>query len=86
MTADYGRGDQGQRTRRRTFTGMGRYPGTLQCVTAELNADGTDYVLTDGAIAPPPALLATEGFHGVWPASIGPTVRRVRPLEWIWVA
>ena len=31
--------------RRRSFTGVGRYPGTLQSVAAELNAAGTDYVL-----------------------------------------
>ncbi len=32
-------------TRRRCITGVGRYPGTLQRVVAELNADGTDYLL-----------------------------------------
>src|SRR5204863_6078936 len=32
-------------TRRRTFTGVGRYPDTLQSATAELNPEGTDYVL-----------------------------------------
>jgi hypothetical protein len=32
-------------TRRRHFFGVGRYPGTLQHVAAELNAEGTDYVL-----------------------------------------
>ena len=32
-------------TRRRTFTGVGRYPETLQTATAELNPAGTDYVL-----------------------------------------
>lgn len=32
-------------TRRRQFHGVGRYPGTLQHVAAELNPEGTDYVL-----------------------------------------
>jgi hypothetical protein len=36
-------------TRRRHFHGRGRYPATLQHVVAELNADGTDYLLL-----PPP--------------------------------
>jgi hypothetical protein len=42
-------------TRRRHFHGVGRYPGTLQHAAAELNADGTDYVVL------PDALLATSG-------------------------
>jgi hypothetical protein len=32
-------------TRRRHFDGFGRYPGTIQHVAAELNAEGTDYLL-----------------------------------------
>src|SRR5207249_1818821 len=32
-------------TRRRDFTGVGRYPGTLRHVRAELNPEGTDYLL-----------------------------------------
>jgi hypothetical protein len=32
-------------TRRRHFCGVGRYPGTLQHVAAELNPEGTDYLL-----------------------------------------
>ncbi len=37
-------------TRRRHFCGVGRYPGTLQHVVAELNPEGTDYlVLAEGA-------------------------------------
>lgn len=39
-------------TRRRHFHGVGRYPGTLQFVAAELNPEGTDYiVLSEGAPA-----------------------------------
>ena len=37
-------------TRRRHFHGVGRYPGTLHRAAAELNPDGTDYLL-----APRPA-------------------------------
>jgi hypothetical protein len=32
-------------TRRRHFHGVGRYPGTLRRVAAELNPEGTDYLL-----------------------------------------
>ena len=39
-------------TRRRSFTGVGRYPGTLGAVNAELNAEGTDYGVLSGG--PPP--------------------------------
>jgi hypothetical protein len=42
-------------TRRRTFSGVGRYPGTLPAVTAELNSAGTDYrVVPDGTPPCPP--------------------------------
>jgi hypothetical protein len=44
-------------TRRRHFTGLGRYPGTLDRVAAELTLEGTDYrVLPDD---PPQAALPT---------------------------
>jgi hypothetical protein len=48
-------------TRRRTFTGVGRYPDTLQLAKAELNPEGTDYVLLPDSPAPPssPPLLDT---------------------------
>jgi hypothetical protein len=42
-------------TRRRSISGVGRYPGTLQHVVAELNAEGTDYLLLDDV--PPEAAL-----------------------------
>ena len=35
-------------TRRRQFCGVGRYPGTLQSVAAELNPEGTDYLVLAG--------------------------------------
>src|SRR5207245_2809146 len=44
-------------TRLRHFHGVGRYPCTFQYAAAELNPEGTDYVLVDGApdaaLAPP---------------------------------
>jgi len=46
-------------TRRRTFTGVGRYPGTLQTANAELNPEGTDYILLPDSAPPHPPLLAT---------------------------
>lgn len=45
-------------TRRRYFHGIGRYPGTLQHVAAELNAEGTDYLLLPDA-PPEPAFAPT---------------------------
>jgi hypothetical protein len=46
-------------TRRRTFTAVGRYPETLQSASAELNAEGTDYLLLGDSPAPHPPLLGT---------------------------
>jgi hypothetical protein len=47
----------GQRfSRRRHFYGVGRYPGTLQHVAADLNPEGTDYLLLPDAL--PEAVLA----------------------------
>jgi hypothetical protein len=46
------------RTRRRTFTGVGRYPDTLETAGAELNSEGTDYLLLPDSPAPQPPLLA----------------------------
>jgi hypothetical protein len=54
-----GRGVGGEGCRRRIFTGVGRYPETLQTATAELNPEGTDYVLLPDSPAPPPPLLNT---------------------------
>jgi hypothetical protein len=46
-------------TRRRTFRGVGRYPETLQSVSAELNPAGTDYVMLDADSSPHAPLLTT---------------------------
>jgi AAA domain len=47
------------KTRRRTFTGVGRYPGTLETATAELNPEGTDYLFLPDSPAPHSPLLST---------------------------
>jgi hypothetical protein len=44
-------------TRCRHFTGVGRYPDTLQAVVAELNAEGTDYLVRPGE--PPVGSVST---------------------------
>jgi hypothetical protein len=44
-------------TRRRSFTGVGRYPGTLEAVSAELTAEGTDYLVLPSGTPPCPPLL-----------------------------
>ena len=54
-----GRGAGGEGSRRRIFTGVGRYPETLQTATAELNPEGTDYVLLPDSPAPHSPLLST---------------------------
>lgn len=54
-----GSGAGGEGTRRRIFTGVGRYPETLQTAAAELNADGTDYVLLPDSPPPHAPMLAT---------------------------
>src|SRR5258708_2437143 len=55
----HSRGVGAEATRRRTFTGVGRYPGTLQTATAELNPEGTDYLLLPDSSPPHPPLLTT---------------------------
>jgi hypothetical protein len=50
-------------TRRRHFHGVGRYPGTLQHVAAELNCEGTDYLMLPDAApnaAVAPALISVR--------------------------
>jgi hypothetical protein len=46
-------------TRQRIITGVGRYPGTLQSATAELNPAGTDYMLEGDRPERQPPLLTT---------------------------
>jgi hypothetical protein len=75
-------------TRRRHFDGVGRYPGTLQHVAAELNPEGTDYVLLpdaapEAAVAPAlvtvrhllsesPGPLTCQEIVARWPATERP--------------
>jgi hypothetical protein len=69
-------------TRRRHFSGVGRYPGTLQHVAAELNPEGTDYlVLADEA---PVAALAPalETLRQVLSQSATPLTRQEILARW----
>jgi hypothetical protein len=69
-------------TRRRTFTGVGRYPNTLQSVYAELNREGTDYVLLpDDASSPAPLLANIQSL-----LRDGPLTRRELLSRWQGVA
>jgi hypothetical protein len=77
---DRGEGRVRGPTRRRTFTGVGRYPDTLQTASAELNPEGTDYVLLPDNPAPPPPLLAT--LQTLLAASPTPLTRRDLLARW----
>src|SRR5262249_4514667 len=69
-------------TRRRHFDGVGRYPGTLQHVAAELKAEGTDYLLMADeapAAALPPAL---ETLRRVLSQSPAPLTRQEILARW----
>jgi hypothetical protein len=67
-------------TRRRTFTGVGRYPGTLESVSAELNAEGTDYLLSPDGPPPDPPLFAT--LEALLRASPEPLTRHELLARW----
>jgi hypothetical protein len=69
-------------SRRRLFHGVGRYPGTLQHVAAELNAEGTDYVLLPDA--PPEAGLtpALETLRQILSQSPTPLTRQEILARW----
>src|SRR5262249_5353135 len=77
----------GRFTRNRHFYGVGRYPGTLQHVAAELNPEGTDYLVLDSpadAVVVPtletlrsllsqsPTPLTRQEILARWPASEPP--------------
>jgi hypothetical protein len=67
-------------TRHGTFTGVGRYPDTLQAVTAELNAEGTDYLRSpDGPPSSPPLLTTVQALLA---ASPEPLTRRDLLARW----
>ena len=67
-------------TRRRTFTGVGRYPGTLEAVSAELNAEGTDYRVLPDSTQPCPPLIAT--LEALLRASPVPLTRQELLVRW----
>jgi len=69
-------------TRRRHFYGVGRYPGTLQHVAAELNPEGTDYLLL--AQNPPHAALAPalEMLQQLLGQSLAPLTRQEILARW----
>jgi hypothetical protein len=69
-------------SRCRHFSGVGRYPGTLEHVTAELNPEGTDYrLLPDGppGAEVPPALKTLLQVLG---GSPGPLTRHEILARW----
>ncbi len=69
-------------TRRRHFHGVGRYPGTLQRVTAELNPEGTDYRLLPDA-PPEPVLAPTlETLRQLLSQSPAPLTRQEILARW----
>jgi hypothetical protein len=67
-------------TRRRTFTGVGRYPGTLEAVSAELNSEGTDYRVLPAGTPPCPPLFAT--LEALLRASPVPLTRQELLARW----
>jgi hypothetical protein len=71
-----------RRSRRRDFHGVGRYPGTLQHMAAELNPEGTDYVLLPDA--PPEAGLtpALETLRQLLSQSPTPLTRQEILAHW----
>ncbi len=62
-----------------TFTGVGRYPGTLESVTAELNGDRTDYGLTEASAA---ALTLVAVLQSLLSASPEPITQRDLLTRW----
>jgi hypothetical protein len=69
-------------SRRRHFTGVGRFPGTLGHVAAELNREGTDYLLVgDG---PPEVALtpALETLRQLLSESPAPLTRQEILARW----
>jgi hypothetical protein len=67
-------------TRRRLFTGVGRYPETLPGVAAELNPDGSDYVLVEDS--PPPHRLLLPTLQTLLRESATPLSRREILARW----
>jgi hypothetical protein len=68
--------------RRRDFYGVGRYPGTLGHVAAELNAAGTDYVVLPDAAAEAALVPALETLRQILKESPGPLTRQEILARW----
>jgi hypothetical protein len=63
-------------SRRRRFCGVGRYPGTLQSLAAELNPEGTDYLLLPDEVPAPALPQALETLQQLLRDSPGPLTRQ----------
>lgn len=68
--------------RRRAFVGVGRYPGTLQHVVAELNPDGTDYAVLPNAPPEPQLGPTLETVKEILSASAEPLTRPEILARW----
>jgi hypothetical protein len=62
--------------RRRCFESIGRYPGALERVTAELNPEGTDYVLVAEEPEQPTSLSGLETVRRILDESPEPLTRQ----------
>jgi hypothetical protein len=69
-------------TRRRHFHGVGRYPGTFQHVAAELNPEGTDYLLLADAPAEAALPPTVEMLHQLLSQSNTPMTRQEILARW----
>jgi AAA domain len=72
----------GSPTRRRDFTGVGRYPGTLEHVAAELNPAGTDYLLLPDSAVEPALAPTLDTLRQVLSASPTPLTRQDILARW----
>ena len=69
-------------TRRRHFSGVGRYPGTLDHVAAELNPEGTDYLLLPDAPPESASAAALETLRQILGQSPAPLTRQEILARW----
>jgi hypothetical protein len=69
-------------TRRRHFFGVGRYPGTLQHVAADLNAEGTDYMVLPNAAAETASAPALETLRQILSQSASALTRQEILARW----
>jgi AAA domain len=69
-------------TRRRHFHSVGRYPGTLQHIAAELNPEGTDYLVLPDEAPTAGLLAALETLHRLLAESPAPLTRPEILARW----